>query len=70
MEQARAATGSAIVRAERVQVTAEAVRIGMPKPANPTGEPTLQLQREGDAIQTIQVTCSCGQTICIRCEYS
>ena len=33
-------------------------------------EPTIVLHREGNDIQAIEVTCACGKTIIIECEYS
>lgn len=66
---ARPVAGSRVVPAARVRVSGEAVRIG---PARPAGEPEPQIQivREGDVIQMIQVVCTCGEQICIRCDYA
>ena len=36
----------------------------------PGAEPTIVLHREGDDIQAIEVTCACGKTIIIECEYA
>ena len=32
-------------------------------------EPKIQVFHEDDAIRMIQVVCTCGERICIRCEY-
>jgi hypothetical protein len=29
----------------------------------------IQLNRTGDRIESIEVTCRCGETILVRCEY-
>jgi hypothetical protein len=68
MDDGRSGSGSLVVPAARVRVSAEAVRVGPARPAD-IPEPTVQVVREGDAIRTIQVTCSCGERICIRCDY-
>lgn len=61
--------GGAVVRAARVSVSGEAVRIGAPARASAPGEPVVELVREGDVIQAIEITCSCGERINIRCDY-
>ena len=64
-----AGTGGSVVRAARVRVSGEAVRIGAPVPDGHSGEPVVELVREGDVIQTIEITCPCGERINIRCDY-
>lgn len=69
MDEGQAAAGGPVVRAARVRVSEEAVRIGGPaRPDGPT-EPTVRIVREGDLIQALEVTCSCGERIRIRCDY-
>ncbi len=34
-----------------------------------SSEPEVEVQRSGDAIQSITVRCPCGETIVIQCEY-
>ena len=68
MDEGRPVAGSLIVSGARVRVSGEAVRIGPPRSAD-ANEPKVQVVREGDVIQTIQVVCTCGERICIRCEY-
>lgn len=72
MDEGRAGSGSAIVPAARVRVSGEAVRVGPPRPAAPERgpEPKVQVFREDDVIRMIEVVCSCGEHICIRCEYT
>ncbi|AMV25024.1 hypothetical protein VT84_11550 [Gemmata sp. SH-PL17] len=69
MDEGRAGAGSPVVRATRVRVSEEAVRIGAPAPGGAPGEPTVRVIREGDVVQAIEVVCSCGERIRIRCEY-
>ena len=67
MDDVPAATGGRVVPAARVRVSGEAVRIGPPRPAGP--EPKVQVFHEDDAVRVIQIVCTCGERICIRCEY-
>jgi hypothetical protein len=61
-----------VIRAARVRVSGEGVRIGPPPHAAAKGEPEPKVRavQEGDAIRTIVVTCTCGEQIHIRCEYA
>jgi hypothetical protein len=34
-----------------------------------SGEPRIELVREGEVIQAIEVICTCGQRIRLRCSY-
>jgi hypothetical protein len=70
MDDGRTATGGAVVSAARVRVSGDAVRVGPPRPATGTPEPQVQVLHEDDTIRTIQVLCTCGARICIRCEYT
>ncbi len=62
MDDGRPLAGSLVVPGARVRVSAEVVRIGPPRPSDGT-EPKIQVIREGDVIQTIQVVCACGEWI-------
>jgi len=64
-----AGAGGSVVTADRVKVSAEAVRIGAPRHDAAHGEPKVQLIREDGVIRAIDVTCGCGERIRIRCEY-
>jgi hypothetical protein len=68
MDEGPPAAGSLVVPAARVRVSGEAVRIGPPRPVGGP-EPKIQVFHEDDAIRMIQVVCTCGERICIRCEY-
>jgi hypothetical protein len=51
-----------------VQVSGETARVGVPGAAAQS-EPKVELIRQGDVIQAIDVTCTCGQRIRLRCVY-
>ena len=63
-----ASTRDAVVPAKRVQVVRDLARIGTSHDAG-HGEPTIELFKEGDAIQAIEIVCSCGKRIRLRCVY-
>ena len=54
-----------------VEEGAAAVMIVPPRPqaAAPACAPQIELVRDGEVIQAIDVTCTCGQKIRLRCVY-
>ncbi len=67
-------THPGIIPGQLVHVTGEAVRVAIPTgetTASPpaSGEPHIELIREGDVVQAIEVTCTCGRKIRLRCAY-
>jgi hypothetical protein len=70
MDEGRAGPGGAVVSAARVRVAVESVRIGPPRQADGAPEPKVQVFHENDVIRMIQVVCTCGERICIRCDYT
>ena len=60
--------GRNVVPGQLVQVAAQTARIMIPGAA-PLPEPKVELIRSGDTIQAIDVTCTCGQRIRLRCVY-
>jgi hypothetical protein len=40
-----------------------------PQPVAPACAPQIELVRDGEVIQAIDVTCTCGQKIRLRCVY-
>lgn len=60
----------AVVAAGLVRVSADPVRVGVPRAAGGRGEPTVQLIREDGVIRAIDVTCPCGERIRVVCEYA
>jgi hypothetical protein len=70
MDEGQSGSSSLIVPADRVRVSTEAVPIGVPRRGESKGEPKIQLVRDGGVIRAIEVICSCGELIRIRCDYS
>jgi hypothetical protein len=63
-----------IIPGRRVQVSGEMVHVIVPQEeaapvAHPAGEPQVTLVREGEIVQAIEVTCSCGRKMRLRCVY-
>jgi hypothetical protein len=69
MDEGRGGSGG-LVPAARVTVTGEAVRVGPPRVSDGKPEPTIQVVREGDVVRVIQIVCTCGERICVRCDYT
>lgn len=64
----RRPAGSAVVRGAGTQVPdSHRVRINAPGAA---AEPRVELVLDGDQVVAIDVTCGCGQTHRLLCEYS
>ena len=71
---------SRVISGSRVKVGKDSAVIGLPhlherlsppksiEPAKPT-EPVVKLNRDGDVIRSIEVTCTCGERIVINCVY-
>jgi hypothetical protein len=68
MDEGRPAAGASVVPGARVTIAEHAIRIGESAPEG-HGEPKINLVREGGVVRAIEVTCSCGQVIRIRCDY-
>lgn len=59
---------TAVVHADCVKLSGEAVRIGAPlPPAKPA--PRIELIREDGVVRAIDITCGCGEKIRVVCEY-
>lgn len=54
--------------AHRVYMSEATAWVGMPGQA-PPAEPLVTLIRNGDHVQAIEVTCTCGKTIRMNCEF-
>ncbi|HZU35173.1 MAG TPA: hypothetical protein VFA18_04670 [Gemmataceae bacterium] len=59
---------SGVVPGRCVRFTGEAARVPIPG-HNGHHEPQIALVRQGDTIQAIDITCSCGQRIRLNCVY-
>jgi hypothetical protein len=72
---------SRVISGSRVKVGKDSAVIGLPhlheriaeaaKPVEPPkpAEPIVKLNRDGDVIRSIEVTCTCGERIVINCVY-
>ena len=58
-----------LVPGRKVLVSAEAAAVVIPRPEAHACAPKIDLIRDGDVIQAIDVTCGCGQRIRLRCVY-
>ena len=59
---------AAVITAEHVHVTDEPARVGRPQ-GSTKRELQVELIREGDIVRAIDITCSCGERIRLRCDY-
>jgi hypothetical protein len=69
MDEGTPVSGGSVVPGARVRVSAEVVRVGRPAPSAAGAEPKVQAFHQDGEIQLIEVTCTCGERICIHCEY-
>jgi len=69
MDGERPEAGGLIVPASRVKVSTGVVRVGPPQSSVSGPQPTIQVIHQDDAIRMIQIVCTCGERICIRCDY-
>lgn len=61
-------TMQGFVPAQRVRLAEQVTAIGVPgQTAVP--EPHVTLIRQGDVVEAIEIRCSCGELIRLRCQY-
>jgi hypothetical protein len=65
----KTANTMSVITADHVHLTEEPARVGRPTSGPARPEPRIELIREGDIIRAIEVICSCGERIKIRCDY-
>ena len=70
MNSLKSGSGSVVIPAARVKIADESVLIGRPRAKDGKGEPKVQLVREDGVIRAIDVTCTCGSCVRIKCEYN
>jgi hypothetical protein len=58
-----------VIPGHLVRLSGEGARVGAPTIFQPTCEPKLELIRDGDILRAIDVTCTCGKRIRLRCVY-
>ena len=57
-----------VVPGRKVQVLGASARVGVPG-QHAACDPQIELIRKGEVIEAIDVTCTCGQKIRLRCVY-
>jgi hypothetical protein len=57
-----------VIPSQCVRLSDETAHVGVPRRG--AGEPKIDLIRAGDKILAIDVTCTCGQRIRLRCDYT
>ena len=55
-----------VVKGQMVRLASETARIAVPSAGLPA-EPKIDVIRQGDIVQAIDITCSCGRCIRLRC---
>lgn len=61
-------TSGCVIPNQRVVVVSAPVQI--PSPQTDGGDPAgLRIQRDGELVRSIEVTCSCGEVIRLECDY-
>ena len=58
-----------VVRGTSVRVSGDRTRIGVPG-QEVGAEPRIEMIRDGDVIQAIDIVCGCGERIRLHCLYS
>ena len=61
-------TTDGVVHGRNVQLAAERITIGSRPPQTPS-VPEVKLNRDGQTIVSIELTCTCGQTHVLECDY-
>jgi len=59
---------SSILPAEKLNIHSDASRVAIPASSTSAG-PTIDVVRDGDVIQAINITCRCGERIRLTCTY-
>lgn len=61
--------GRGVVPGRLVRVSSAAARVGEHNHKDGAHEPKLELVRDGDVLQAIDITCFCGKRMRIKCVY-
>jgi hypothetical protein len=57
-----------VVPGHSVRLSGELARVGVPGKAG-TASPRIQVIRAGDIVQAVEITCTCGEHIRLRCVH-
>ena len=61
-------SGSSTVLRGNASPARTAVKVRIPT-SEENGEPTVKINRDNDIVRSIEITCVCGQSIQLICEY-
>jgi hypothetical protein len=61
---------SRILPGSSVRLSGQVARLDIPSEHKCAGEPRIDVIRQGEIIQAIDVTCTCGKVIRLQCLYS
>lgn len=59
---------TAIIPANCIRLSGDVKQVIVPPQRGP-GEPQIELIREGDVVQAVDIHCVCGQRIRLVCDY-
>lgn len=68
VEEAIASIKAAIVNAP-ARVALPEIKLQPAGGSPPEEQPTIEFEREGDTVKSVQINCSCGQSIHLDCVY-
>ncbi len=69
MNDSKGASGVAVIRGSVMPVESAAIQVRIPACAG-NEKPTIKINQENDVIRSIEVTCCCGKTVELVCEYA
>jgi hypothetical protein len=62
--------GRSVIPGRLVRVSGEPAFVGARAVTDEPGQPRVEMIRDGDILRAIDVVCSCGKRIRLRCVYS
>jgi hypothetical protein len=62
--------GRGVIPGRLIRVSGEPAYVGARGVTEEPGQPRVEMIRDGDVLRAIDVVCSCGKRIRLRCVYS
>ena len=62
--------GRGVIPGRLVRVSGEPARVGAPTAGALAGQPQIEMIKDGDVLRAIDVICTCGKRIRLRCVYA
>ena len=59
-----------VIPGRLVRVSGEPARVGAPSSGAPAGQPQIEMIKDGEILRAIDVVCTCGKRIRLRCVYA